>query len=223
MADKLQASSVAINRSEQDFWGTRKSYIFNIHTETYQRVSDLNLARWYPTLIGLKDGNVLAVSGLDQFGQSIAGQSEEFSLKTRPVDDGEPHLTHSFPTYPALFLMPNGDLVLHRRQRRLRTQQGSWREPGIWNPQHNQFRPVTGGLQDSPIEMETAGSIVLPPAQNQRYAIIGGGGVGQSPLVDRPDRRRRPQEQGPALASGRQAPGRHPLSRSGDHARTMAS
>jgi Domain of unknown function (DUF1929) len=30
--------------------------------------------------------------------------------------------------------------------------------------------------------METAGSIILPPAQDQRYAIVGGGGVGESQL-----------------------------------------
>ena len=37
VASDLQASSFAINRTEQNYWGTRKSYIFNVHTETYQR------------------------------------------------------------------------------------------------------------------------------------------------------------------------------------------
>jgi hypothetical protein len=38
---------------------------------------------------------------------------------------------------------------------------------------------VTAGLRDRN-QLETAGSILLPPAQGQRYAIIGGGGVGES-------------------------------------------
>ncbi len=180
VASDLQANSFAINRTEQNFWGSHKSYIFNIHTETYQRVSDMNLARWYPTLVGLKDGNVLAVSGLDQFGQIITGHSEEFNLKTQRWTV-KPKLQHSFPTYPALFLMPNGDLFFTGASTGYGPNKWSWREPGIWNPNTNAFRPVTTGLQD-PNQMETAGSILLPPAQDQRYAIIGGGGVGESPL-----------------------------------------
>jgi hypothetical protein len=180
VASDLQASSFAINRAEQNFWGTRKSYIFNIHTETYQRVSDMNLARWYPTLVGLKDGNVLAVSGLNQFGQIITGHSEEFSLKTQRWT-AQPQLQHSFPTYPALFLMPDGDLFFTGASTGYGPNKWSWRKPGIWNPNTDQFTPVTAGLQD-PNQMETTGSILLPPAQDQRYAIVGGGGVGQSPL-----------------------------------------
>jgi hypothetical protein len=180
VASDLQASSFAINRTEQNFWGSRKSYVFNIHTETYQRVSDMNLARWYPTLVGLKDGNVLAVSGLDQFGQIITGHSEEFNLKTQRWTL-RPKLQHSFPTYPALFLMPNGDLFFTGASTGYGPDKWSWREPGIWNPNTDAFRPVTAGLQD-PTMMETAGSIILPPAQDQRYAIVGGGGVGESQL-----------------------------------------
>jgi hypothetical protein len=180
VASYLNASSLAINRKKQNFWGTRKSYIFNIHTERYEKVSDLDIARWYPTLVGLKDGNVLAVSGLNGYGQSISGHSEEFSLKTHRWTM-QPQLKHSFPTYPALFLMPNGDLFFTGASAGYGPQTKSWREPGIWNPNTNAFQPVTDGLQDSN-EMETAGSIILPPAQNQRYAIIGGGGDGQSSL-----------------------------------------
>jgi hypothetical protein len=178
-AAALQASALAINRSQQNFWGTQKSYIFNVRTETYQKVSDMNLARWYPTLVGLKDGNVMAVSGLNQFGQIITGDSEVFNPKTQRWTL-KPNLTKSFPTYPALFLMPNGDLFFTGATDGYGPDTPAWRTPGIWNPNTNAFTPVVQGLQD-PKELETAGSIILPPAQDQRYAIIGGGGVGQSP------------------------------------------
>jgi hypothetical protein len=180
VASDLQASSFAINRAEQNYWGSRKSYIFNIHTETYQKVSDMNLARWYPTLVGLKDGNVLAVSGLNQFGQIITGHSEEFNLKTHRWTMKD-KLKHSFPTYPALFLMPDGKLFFTGATTGYGPDKWSWRKPGIWDPNTNKFTPVTDGLQDRN-QLETAGSILLPPAQDQRYAIIGGGGVGESPL-----------------------------------------
>ncbi len=179
-ARELQATSYSITRSQQNFWGTRKSYIFNVKTETYQKVSDMNLARWYPTLVGLEDGNVLAVSGLDQFGQIIKGDSEEFNPKTGHWTL-EPKLTKSFPTYPALFLMPDGDLFFTGANAGYGPQTKAWRTPGIWNPSTNAFRPLTAGLKDAN-DLETAGSILLAPAQKQEYAIIGGGGDGQSPL-----------------------------------------
>ncbi|MBV9818435.1 MAG: DUF1929 domain-containing protein [Solirubrobacterales bacterium] len=176
----LQASSFSITRNQQNFWGSRKSYIFNPETETYQKVSDLNIARWYPTLVGLADGKVLAVSGLDGFGNIIPGQSEIFDPKTNRWTMKR-NLTKSFPTYPALFLMPNGDLFFTGASAGYGPDTQAWRTPGIWNPFTNRFQPVGKGMR-APNELETAGSLLLPPAQDQRYAVIGGGGVGQSPL-----------------------------------------
>ena len=52
------------------------------------------------------------------------------------------------------------------------------RTPGIWNLSNNHFT-VVPGLAD-PTETETSMSVLLPPAQAQRYMIVGGGGVGNS-------------------------------------------
>ena len=180
VAADLDASSFAINRHQQDYWGTRKSYIFNVHTERYEKVSDLNIARWYPTLVGLKDGNVLALSGLNEFGQINGDTPEEFSLKTHRWTV-ESQLNHPFPTYPSLFLMPDGNLFYTGANAGYGPDKWSWHEPGIWNPNNNSFRPVTAGLQDRH-ELQTAGSLLLPPAQDQRYAVVGGGGIGTSAL-----------------------------------------
>jgi len=176
-AATLQATAFSITRQQQNFWGTRKSYVFDPQTEHYDQVSNMNLARWYPTLVGLADGKVLAVAGLDQFGRPIYGNSEEFNpaAKTWKIN---PKLNRSFPTYPALFLMPNGDLFFTGSNAGYGPDVASWRTPGIWNPVTDAFRPVLG-LRD-PNETETSGSLLLPPAQEQRYAIIGGGGVGES-------------------------------------------
>jgi hypothetical protein len=173
----MRASAFSLTKAEQNYWGSRKSYLFNPYTEKYQEVSNLQIARWYPTLVGLKDGNVLAVSGLDQFGRIIGGNSEIFSLRTHrwTIDH---KLKKAFPTYPALYLMPDGDLFFTGANTGYGPDRPSWRSPGIWNPYTDSFRPVPG-LQ-APNETETAGSVLLPPAQAQRYAIIGGGGVGES-------------------------------------------
>ena len=178
-AATLQATAFSITRDQQNFWGSDKSYIFDPASERYEQVSDMNLARWYPTLVGLADGKVLAVSGLDQFGRMIQGNSEVFDPKTDRWTL-EPKLSKPFPTYPALFLMPNGDLFFTGSNAGYGPVTPEWRTPGIWNPVTNAFQPVSG-MRD-PKLTETSGSVLLPPAQDQRYAIVGGGGVGESAL-----------------------------------------
>ena len=74
-----------------------------------RRSTTWTLARWYPTLVGLEDGRVLAVSGLDGFGRIIHGHNEIYDPETRQWTT-HPELQRTFPTYPALFLMPNGKL-----------------------------------------------------------------------------------------------------------------
>ncbi len=177
-AKNLFGLSAGLTLAKQDFWGDDKSYLFNPATEGYERVSNLNLARWYPSLVTLTQGRVLAVSGLDQFGRIIQGQNELFDPATRKWSLA-PQLTRTFPTYPALFLMPEGNLFYSGSN----AGYGSTtvgRTPGIWDLADNSFK-VVPGLRD-PEETETSASVLLPPAQAQRYMVIGGGGVGNSPL-----------------------------------------
>src|SRR5262249_39509503 len=68
---------------QQDFQGRKESYEFDPATEQYVRVGDMNYKRWYPTLTGLPNGQVLAVSGLDGTGQVLNGQNEIFDPVTK--------------------------------------------------------------------------------------------------------------------------------------------
>jgi hypothetical protein len=171
----MEATAYSITRDEQTFWGSRKSYVFDPATERYEATSSMNLARWYPTLVRLINGKVLAVSGLDQFGRIIAGQHEEWDPKTR-VWSVVAGLGRPFPTYPALFLRPSGTLFFTGSNAGFGPATAGWRTPGIWDPVTDAFKPVPG-MRD-PQLTETSSSVLLPPAQDQRYAIIGGGAVG---------------------------------------------
>ncbi len=88
-----------------------------------------------------------------------------------------PQLKRTFPTYPSLFLMPSGNLFYTGSNAGYGSDTVG-RDPGIWNLEDNSFRKVPG-LRD-PTQTETSGSVLLPPAQDQRYMIAGGGGVGES-------------------------------------------
>src|ERR1700761_1779028 len=107
----------------------------------------------------------------------IQGQNEIYTPATRSWKI-DPALTRVLPTYPALFLMPEGNLFYSGSNAGYGSTSVG-RTPGIWNLSDNSFK-VVPGLRD-PTETETSGSVLLPPAQAQRYMVIGGGGVGNSP------------------------------------------
>jgi hypothetical protein len=182
--DEFYGYSQSLTRAKQDYWGDDKSYLFDPKTEEYERVDNMTLARWYPTLVGLKDGRVLAVSGLDEFGRMIQGGNEIYDPDTKKWE-AQPQLKRTFPTYPALFLMPSGKLFYTGSNAGYGSDTVG-RHPGIWDLSDNTFEKVPG-LRD-PTQTETSGSVLLPPAQDQHYMIAGGGGVGESKLTtDRTD------------------------------------
>ena len=197
-AKNLFGLSAGLTLAKQDFWARTRSYLFNPDTESYERVSNLNMARWYPSLVTLTHGRVLAVSGLDQFGRIIEGQNELYHPATRKWSLA-PQLS---PDVPHL----SGTVPDARRQALLLGQQRGVRlghrgaDTRHLEPDDNTFT-VVPGLRD-PNETETSASVLLPPAQAQRYMVIGGGGVGQFPALDEPHRHRRPAAR-PRLTSNR--------------------
>jgi hypothetical protein len=175
-SDHFYGIGTSLTRAKQEYWGDDKSYLFDPVTERYERVDNMQLARWYPTLVGLEDGRVLSVSGLDEFGRIIEGDNEIYDPQTRRWE-AQPQLQRTFPTYPSLFLIPGGKLFYTGSN----AGYGSdvvGRHPGTWDLSDNSFDKVPG-LRD-PRQTETSGSVLLPPAQDQRFMIAGGGGVGES-------------------------------------------
>ena len=175
-AKVARASTGRLSLDKQDYWGDNKSYLFDPASESYQRVGDMNFGRWYPTLTGIGKGKVMAVSGLDAFGRMIQGQNEVYQPQTKTWTVA-PRLQRTFPTYPALFPMMGGNLFYSGSNAGYGSPDVG-RDPGIWDLSDNSFMKVPG-MRDSK-DTETSGSVLLPPAQRQKVAIVGGGGVGES-------------------------------------------
>ena len=164
---------------KQEYEGLKDSYIFDPITERYEKVDNLEFARWYPTLVSLADGKVLASSGLDENGKILYGQTEIYDPATKEWTHRE-DLNRYFPTYPSLLLAGDGRLFYSGSNAGYGSaHQG--RTPGFWDLGTNTFKPVSG-LTD-PDYMETSATIMLPPAQDQRVMVMGGGGVGDSPIA----------------------------------------
>ncbi|MEV4705779.1 galactose oxidase-like domain-containing protein [Actinoplanes sp. NPDC049316] len=177
-ADKQNIYGLAdkITREKQEYGGDKTSYEFDPRTERYVRTGDMVKSRWYPTLAEMPGGDVLAVSGLDEFGRMLPGHNERYLKDQRRWVDA-PELKRVFPTYPALHLMKDGKLFFSGSNAGYGSDTEG-RTPGLWNLKNNTFKEVPG-LKD-PRMTETSSSVLLPPAQDQKVMIFGGGKVGES-------------------------------------------
>ncbi|WP_433031528.1 galactose oxidase-like domain-containing protein [Actinomycetospora sp. CA-053990] len=174
----IYALGQAMTMEKQDYQGIEETYEFNPFTESYERVGDMFFKRWYPTLTPLADGSVIAVSGLDGTGEILNGQNEVYDPATRRWTERK-DLTQYFPTYPALFQTAREDQLFYSGANAGYGSSELGRVPGMWNLKNNIFSPIPG-MRD-PDLLETAGSAWVGPVQDQRVAVVGGGGVGESP------------------------------------------
>lgn len=191
------AQKLALDK--KDFQGIRNAYEFDPVAEKYIKVDPMNEARWYPTLTTLSDGKILSVSGLDDIGQLVPGKNEIFDPATKKWTYTKK--IRQFPTYPALFLMQNGK-IFYSGANAGYGPDNIGRDPGIWDVGTNQFTKLPG-LSDPKI-METAGTVLLPPAQDEKYMVIGGGGVGESKLSSKKTRLIDLKDKNPRFVDGPQ-------------------
>ncbi|MBO0918779.1 kelch motif-containing protein [Streptomyces laculatispora] len=167
------AQKLALDK--KDFQGIREAFEFDPVAEKYITVDPMNEARWYPTLTTLKDGKVLALSGLDEIGQIVPGKDEVYDPKTKKWE--YTGIIRKFPTYPAVFLLNDGKLFYSGSNAGYGPATVG-RAPGVWDLATNKFTKIPG-LSD-PDQMETSATVRLPPAQDEKFMVIGGGGVGES-------------------------------------------
>lgn len=165
-----------LTTGKQDFQGIKSAYEFDPVAERYVPVAPMKDARWYPTLVTLQDGRVLAVSGLDEVGDVVPGDNEIYDPRTRKWTRGP---FRYFPTYPALFLTQGGKLF-YTGSNAGYGPADKGRVPGLWDLRRNVFQEIRG--IDDPDQLETSASLILPPVQEQKLMVLGGGGVGESAL-----------------------------------------
>jgi FtsP/CotA-like multicopper oxidase with cupredoxin domain len=145
------------------FIGLESAYAFDPIAEQWVRLQSMTAGgRWYPTLVTLGDGRVFTVSG-------GPGQAEIYSSVTgwaaSPPQGG-------WPLFPHLFLLENGHLFFDGGNV-FANPIGTL--PGVLNAATSAFTNVglPGGFD--PNQRDHCGSVLLPPAQDQKVMILGGG------------------------------------------------
>ncbi len=161
------------------FFGLRQAVTFDPYAGPADPVSptgtagswaaepDMAAGRWYPSLITLPDGHVLAVSGLDE--------TSQLNVVPEIYTDGAawaamPPSPSNWPQYCHLFLLADGRLYYSGGQ----YGGNNGIRPSVWDLATNAAAQVQGVLADAGKRNQSA-SVLLPPAQDQRVMLIGGG------------------------------------------------
>ncbi len=165
---------------KKEYEGLKDSYLFDPISQRYVKTGFLQHARWYPTLVTLANGAVVAVSGLNENGDIDPGNTESFDIANSAWIE-HPELRKEFPTYPSLLLAADGRLFFSGANAGYGPASLEARQSGLWNLTNNQFQAVPG--LPLPEVNETAGTVLLAPAQDQKVMFIGGGGVGDTQVT----------------------------------------
>jgi plastocyanin len=148
--------------------GLQDAYLFDPILEQWIRVQDMADGRWYPSLVTLGDGRIVAISGVsltvarNRVPEIYSNNNNWIAL---PASDRD------WPLYPHLFLLRDGKLLFSGGA----MGGNSGLTPLKLNLHTNTIATSVPGLIDIN-NRDQAASVLLPPAQNQRVMIIGGGG-----------------------------------------------
>ncbi|WP_280715780.1 galactose oxidase-like domain-containing protein [Kitasatospora sp. MAP5-34] len=154
--------------------GLISSYIFDPATQIYTRVNDMNDGHWYPSATEMGDGDVMTFGGLktDSSGSVTA---ERFSTaKQQWLPRNQVNQTWSyFGLYPSMVLMQDGRLFYTGSHVFGNGTSGTG--ASIYDYNANTIKDVPG-LQSKDTRDQSM-SVMLPPAQDQRVMIMGGGNI----------------------------------------------
>ena len=158
------------------FHGLHDAVIFDPATLTWGPTAHMAGGRWYPSLLALGDGRVLALAGL--------GADGNLNIVPEVYTDGAGWAAlpapGPWPMYAHLVLLADGRVFYTGGQ--YGGNNGS--RPAMWNLASGATTEVQG--LPVPDMRNQSASVLLPPAQAQRVMILGGGGYdmhNQAPAI----------------------------------------
>lgn len=153
------------------FQGLPSALVFDPSTEQWTKIEPMNAGRWYPTVVTLGDGRIIALSGLNENG-SLDTYPDIYSDATDWIYFAQP--TSRLPMYSHIFLLSSGKLFYSGGY--------FYENHGVWpriltlpkDPTQKITETSVSGLVDLNSRSQCA-CVLLPPAQDQKVMIIGGG------------------------------------------------
>jgi len=146
------------------FVGLRTALLFDPASEQWTFVQPMKWGRWYPTVLTLGDGRALATSG---------GGNSENELYSQPTGWQVASPQFGWPLYPHLHLLADGR-VFHSGMRF----GGSNVQPGFLDPATGAYTALPAAAIPASFNFakrDQGATVLLPPAQDQRVMVMGGG------------------------------------------------
>lgn len=171
-----------------DYGGLKDAWTFDPDTNTFTTVTDANEGHWYPTLTALGDGDVWMGGGLKE-DTTGAVNTEHWDTRAGTwLGTGQVPQTWSYwGLYPHMFLLADGRLFYSGGHVFGNGLPGSG--ASIYDRQAATVADVPG-LRSKDLRDQSA-SVLLPPAQDQKVMITGGGnintnlpGIKQTDVID---------------------------------------
>ncbi len=157
--------------------GAKASFIFDPATNQFTRINDSIQGHWYPTLTKLENGDVWMAGGQNENGTGAVDTEMYDSTGVRWKGYAEvPQNNQYWGGYPHMYLLADGRMFYAGGHTFGGPRPGTgasiynWRTGGVAD---------VPGLRDANLR-DQAGSVLLPPAQNQRFMIAGGGYADQN-------------------------------------------
>jgi hypothetical protein len=173
-------------QSYDPFTGRADVAIFDPATQQWSFTTPMGHGRWYPSLITLGDGTILATTGLDAHG----GDGSRKVMEIYMPATGHWQAVHfdghfpGLPLYAHLFLMADGRVFFSggRMDDPLQV------DPCIFDLAHQPVQPQPVPDLLDPVLRNQSASVILPPAQAQMVMVCGGGPVGKADKTHATDR-----------------------------------
>jgi FtsP/CotA-like multicopper oxidase with cupredoxin domain len=164
------------------FRGAKDAYLFDPILEDYIKLGSMHDGRWYPSLVAQPDGSVVAISGL-RFNLASNGASllnpliERFSYAKGWEQLGG---NTEFPLYPHVFVLSGSRMMYDGGH----VFGSAGLPPGRLTLPHT-FTPLPTPLPPNFLldQRDQSSSVILPPAQDQKLMLMGGG----DPAIDSVD------------------------------------
>jgi hypothetical protein len=139
--------------------GTRTQYAFNFVSETYDKLPNMAVGRWYPSVVTMSDGRQLITSGYDETGKTTS-IVEVFDPTTNITTKLTP--TRLLPLYPRTYQTSKPGEIFHAGPA----------TPGFWNPVTGAFKAVAKGAGTKGTGY---GSCFFGDVRDQNLMVMGGG------------------------------------------------
>ena len=177
------------------YGGLKEAYLFDPFTETWERLDDMQVGRWYPTLIRMADDRVLTLAGLEYRMPTDAPKKNTFKNLIELVTKMDEYITpinevydpvtkkwsrmkvvRKLPLYPRMHLLPDGDAFYSGMFNTHFFIPGRF-PSARWSPQTEEWAEVGGRHWKQNREEGISVLLALRPPHYEPQILIAGGGT----------------------------------------------